>query len=141
MWVDPADGYNDRRHVVAMALRAQRAGLSILIDFHYLDIWADPGAQHPPAAWASLDAAGTAAAVHRHTTDVLRALRTAGVRVHQVQVGNEINPGMLWPLGQTWDVDTSDDVTGAQWENLGAFLSAGAGRRRRCSRMPRCCRT
>src|SRR5699024_8828617 len=49
-----------------------------------------------------------------------------GIQVAMVQVGNEINPGMLWPLGQTWDVDESDGVAGAQWENLSRFLTAGS---------------
>ena len=49
------------------------------------------------------------------------------ITVAMVQVGNEINPGMLWPHGQTWDVDPQDDVEGAQWENLARFLRAGAG--------------
>jgi arabinogalactan endo-1,4-beta-galactosidase len=43
-----------------------------------------------------------------------------------VQVGNEINPGLLHPHGQTWDVDPSDGVDGAQWDNVAAFLTAGA---------------
>jgi arabinogalactan endo-1,4-beta-galactosidase len=33
---------------------------------------------------------------------------------------------MLWPLGQTWDVDPDDGVPGAQWDNLASFLKAGA---------------
>ena len=43
-----------------------------------------------------------------------------------VQVGNEINPGMLWPHGQTWDVDEADGVAGARWEDLCRFLAAGS---------------
>ena len=126
MWVDPADGYNDRSHVVRMARRIKRAGMRLLIDFHYSDSWTDPGQQYPPAAWQGLDAAGLTAKVAEHTTSVLTALARAGVTADYVQIGNEINPGMLWPLGQTWDVDPTDDVTDPQWDNLAAFLTAGA---------------
>ena len=66
-------------------------------------------------------------AVAEHTRSTLTLLRDAGVDVAMVQVGNEINPGMLWPHGQTWDVDPEDGVEGAQWENLARFLRAGAG--------------
>jgi arabinogalactan endo-1,4-beta-galactosidase len=34
-----------------MALRAQKWGMRIMIDFHYSDSWADPAKQFKPAAW------------------------------------------------------------------------------------------
>lgn len=126
VWVDPADGYCTPERTVAMARRIRDAGMEVLVDFHYSDEWTDPGAQHVPAAWSGLDADGLAAAVSEHTRTTLTMLREAGVEVAMVQVGNEINPGMLWPLGQTWDVDESDGVAGAQWENLARFLTAGS---------------
>ena len=33
---------------------ADNLGYRIMIDFHYSDIWADPGRQEKPAAWADL---------------------------------------------------------------------------------------
>ncbi|MBO3085079.1 glycosyl hydrolase 53 family protein [Cellulomonas fengjieae] len=125
VWVDPADGYNEVTHVVATAKRIKAAGMALMVDFHYSDRWTDPGAQGVPAAWATHDAAQLAVDVHDHTVEVLTALKSAGITADYVQVGNEINPGMLWPWGQTWDVDPSDDVPGAQWDNLAAFLTAG----------------
>lgn len=126
VWVDPADGYNDTDDVVATARRIKASGMDLLVDFHYSDRWTDPGAQGVPAAWEDLAPAAMAAAVHDHTREVLDALGAAGITADYVQVGNEINPGMLWPWGQTWDVDTSDGVSGAQWDNLALFLTAGA---------------
>ncbi len=127
VWVNPADGYNNKARVVQMATRIKRARMKLLVDFHYSDTWTDPGAQHPPAAWKNYTAAEMVRAVDEHTLDVLGALKDNGITADYVQVGNEINPGMLWPLGQTWDVDTTDVVVGAQWPNLGDFLTAGAG--------------
>ena len=127
VWVDPADGYCTPERTVEMARRIRDAGMDVLVDFHYSDTWTDPGAQHVPAAWAKHDPGQLADAVAEHTRSTLTLLRDAGVDVAMVQVGNEINPGMLWPHGQTWDVDPQDDVEGAQWENLARFLRAGAG--------------
>lgn len=126
VWVDPADGYNDLDNVVAMGQRIKAAGMQLLVDFHYSDRWADPGAQHMPVAWQGMTPAELADAVYANTRDVLDALAAVGVTADYVQVGNEINPGMLWPYGQTWDVDPSDDVADPQWDNLAAFLTAGA---------------
>jgi arabinogalactan endo-1,4-beta-galactosidase len=126
VWVDPADGYNTTDEVVATARRAKAAGMEVLVDFHYSDRWTDPGAQGMPAAWVHLAPEAVADAVYRHTHGVLTALKDAGATADAVQVGNEINPGMLWPLGQTWDVIPGDGVEGAQWDNLALFLSAGS---------------
>ena len=126
VWVDPADGYNDTADVVAMALRAEAAGMQVLVDFHYSDRWTDPGAQGVPAAWVGMTAAQMTVALTDYTTAVMTALVDAGVTPYAAQVGNEINPGMLWPLGQTWDVDSTDTVTGAQWDTLAGFLTAGS---------------
>lgn len=126
VWVDPADGYCTPERTVEMARRIDRAGMDVLVDFHYSDEWTDPGAQHVPAAWAEMDVGGLAGAVAEHTRSTLLALREAGIDVAMVQVGNEINPGMLWPHGQTWDVDEADGVEGARWGDLARFLTAGS---------------
>ncbi|MEV6184554.1 glycosyl hydrolase 53 family protein, partial [Streptomyces sp. NPDC052015] len=52
VWVNPADGYNNKTRVLAMAKRVKAQGMKLLVDFHYSDTWADPGAQSKPAAWA-----------------------------------------------------------------------------------------
>ncbi|MEO3870803.1 glycosyl hydrolase 53 family protein [Nonomuraea sp. B12E4] len=44
VWVNPADGYNTKTQVLAIARRAKALGLRLLVDFHYSDTWADPAA-------------------------------------------------------------------------------------------------
>ena len=100
VWVNPAGGYNNKADVIAKAVRAKNLGMRIMIDFHYSDIWSDPGKQTKPAAWATQDIATLKISLANHTTDVLNALKTAGVTPEWVQVGNETNDGMLWPEGK-----------------------------------------
>ena len=100
VWVNPTGGWNGQADVVAKAKRAQALGLKLLIDFHYSDSWADPGKQNVPAAWQGKDAAAMTAAVKAHTQEVLQALKSAGVEVAWVQVGNETTNGMLWDSGK-----------------------------------------
>lgn len=100
VWVNPANGWNNKADVTAKAIRAKAAGLRIMIDFHYSDTWADPGAQTKPAAWAAQDIAGLKTSLANHTADVLTGLKTAGVTPEWVQVGNETNDGLLWPEGK-----------------------------------------
>jgi arabinogalactan endo-1,4-beta-galactosidase len=114
VWVDPADGYNNKAHILPLARRLKRAGIGIWVDFHYSDTWADPAHQTKPAAWNDLDVAGLTRAVYDHTADVLGALRRQGTPADLVQIGNELNGGMIWPEGN-WE----------HWDNLAAFLKAG----------------
>ena len=105
VWVNPSDdkasGHCSKEETVAMAVRAQKMGMRIMIDFHYSDSWADPGKQNKPLAWKDHTFAELLNDVYAHTTDVLKALKDAGVTPEWVQVGNEIPGGMLWPEGST----------------------------------------
>lgn len=100
VWADPEDGWCGKDDVLVKARRAQNLGMRIMIDFHYSDSWADPGKQNPPAAWKDKDAAQMGDAVAQHTKEVLELLKDSGIDVEWVQIGNEVNNGMLWPSGK-----------------------------------------
>jgi arabinogalactan endo-1,4-beta-galactosidase len=101
VWVNPADGYNNKARVLAMAKRIKAQGMKLLVDFHYSDTWADPGTQTKPAAWAGHSYSQLKTDVYNHTYDVLNALKAQGTTADMVQIGNEINGGMLWSEGST----------------------------------------
>nr|WP_315258355.1 glycosyl hydrolase 53 family protein [uncultured Flavobacterium sp.] len=105
VWVNPSDdkasGHCSKEETVAMAVRAQKMGMRIMIDFHYSDSWADPGKQNKPLEWQNHTFSELLNDVYFHTEDVLQALKKAGVTPEWVQVGNEIPGGMLWPEGST----------------------------------------
>ena len=112
---DPRDGHCSAQEMTALAVRGRDLGFSIAVDFHYSDTWADPGHQSIPAAWAGLDLPGLEQAVGAYTFQVLAGLKKAGVIPVFVQVGNEINSGMLLPQG---DVSAPDRL--ARLFNAGA---------------------
>lgn len=107
VWVNPSDGWCNKADVLAKALRAKAAGMRIMIDFHYADSWADPGKQPTPAAWVNHDINALKTDVYNHTVDVLSTLKSNGIIPEWVQVGNETNNGMLWPLGKASDSMTN----------------------------------
>ncbi len=130
VWVNPLANHSEGNstYVAALAARAAAAGLSVWVDFHLSDWWADPGHQAKPAAWAQLPFAGLVDAVAAHVRAVLRQVTAASpVRVSMVQVGNEITPGALWPLpGQPCgDSGRVDAPCEANWAQLGALIGAG----------------
>jgi len=101
VWVDPSGGWCNGADTLYKAKRAAAQGQRIMIDFHYSDSWADPSKQTKPKYWASHSVAQLNTDVYAHTHDVLNYLKTNGITVEWVQVGNEINGGMLWPEGGT----------------------------------------
>ncbi|MFI5158596.1 MAG: glycosyl hydrolase 53 family protein, partial [Sphingobacteriales bacterium] len=70
------------------------------IDFHYSDVWADPGDQNKPAAWANLTTANLITTLGSYTSGVMDTLKMNAITPNWVQVGNETDNGMLWQDGQ-----------------------------------------
>ncbi|HXB93260.1 MAG TPA: glycosyl hydrolase 53 family protein, partial [Puia sp.] len=95
----PKKGFCDLAHTLQMAKRVKAAGLQLLLDFHYSDYWADPGKQFKPASWVGEDFNGLRQSVYSYTKEVMDALKQQGTLPDMVQVGNEINHGMIWPEG------------------------------------------
>lgn len=100
VWVNPSTEYNTTEDVVAKCVRAKKAGFRIMIDLHYSDTWADPGKQFIPAAWQGMDFDEMKSAMVDYTGKVMLQLKNAGISPDWVQVGNEVNDGMLWPVGK-----------------------------------------
>jgi arabinogalactan endo-1,4-beta-galactosidase len=115
-------GNNDETVVRGLARRAKALGMRVYLDFHYSDFWADPGKQDTPAAWRSLTAAQLEQAVYDYTKQVLRDMRSDGAAPDLVEIGNEINNGMLWPIGQRSGAKTDP----AGYGELNRLLNAGA---------------
>lgn len=112
---------NDLEYTVRMAARVAASGAGLLLDLHYSDTWADPGHQLTPAAWDALGLDSLEAEVERYTADVMARLRQVGVVPEIVQVGNEVDDGMLWPLGR---ISTAPDTV-IGWQQFTRLLKAG----------------
>ena len=124
VWNDPYDedgngyggGNSDLKKAIKMGKWATKAGMRVLIDFHYSDDWADPARQTAPKAWADYkgDPDKTAKALSKFTTESIEKLLDEGVDVGMVQVGNETNNGIA-------GVEASGDWT----SNVGKVYAAG----------------
>lgn len=117
-WVNPstnrASGHCSKEETVAMAVRAKKWGMRVMINFHYSDSWADPGKQKKPAAWEGHDFPTLLKDVYNYTLDFMTALKAAGVTAEWVQVGNEIPGGMIYPEGRT-----------SNWPQLVQLINSG----------------
>ncbi|WEK56260.1 MAG: glycosyl hydrolase 53 family protein [Candidatus Cohnella colombiensis] len=119
VWNDPFDsngkgyggGNNDLATAIKIGKRATANGMKLLVDFHYSDFWADPGKQHTPKAWANLSFGDKKTALYTYTKESLQAMKSAGIDIGMVQVGNETN-------GQF--------VGESNWTNMSELFNAGS---------------
>jgi len=102
---NPHSGHCSKDETIAMAKRARKWGMRVMIDFHYSDSWADPGKQVKPKAWQGHGFPQLLQDVYDYTHDVMTGLKAQGITPEWVQVGNEIPGGMIYPEGstKTWD--------------------------------------
>ena len=127
LWVDPKSsegapyggGNSDLTTTLALAKRAKAAGMSLLLDLHYSDFWTDPKHQTKPKAWQALSFPALTDQVERYTKETLQHFVKAGLTPDLVQVGNELNSGMLWPEGKSWGQG------GGEFDRLATLLKAG----------------
>lgn len=112
-------GNTDEAKAIEMAKRAKALGMKVLVDFHYSDFWVDPGQQKKPDAWKKDSGDKLVDDVYAYTAKVMQDFNAQGVTPDMVQVGNELNNGMLWPEAQL----TEDNPNGYKF--LAKLLNAG----------------
>ena len=109
----PYGGGNNSMAVdLPLAKRAKDAGFKLLVDFHYSDTWADPGKQYMPQDWKNLTPEQLGDAVEKFTKDSIDQFTAYGAAPDAVQIGNELNSGFMWPIGQLWSPNPDEKIGG-----------------------------
>jgi arabinogalactan endo-1,4-beta-galactosidase len=121
LWHSPSEAWHGLDSTLAHARFAKELGYEIMLDLHYSDTWADPGHQSPPVAWQGLAFDSLVDSLGQYTESVLRSFIDADVRPAYVQIGNEINAGLLWPYAQVGSANETPEL----WQNLNELLDAG----------------
>ncbi len=119
--------YNDLKDVERSIARARQEGMKVMLDFHYSDVWADPGNQAIPAAWLDIkELSMLRDSVYKYTRKTLEYLDQKGLMPEFVQIGNEINCGMLYEYNEepVPGFPAGNSCKG-QWSNLTAILNSG----------------
>lgn len=108
-------GFCDAASVLEVSKRVRDEGMRLMLDFHYSDYFADPQHQDIPEEWRQDSPEQLTERVYQHTKDVMSLFVQNDVIPEWVQVGNEINPGLLLPAGSRAEHP----------EQMIAFLNAG----------------
>lgn len=110
IWHTPADKHSGFNEVKEFSHKVKSMGLKVWITVHYSDTWADPGHQTTPSAWQGLEIMPLSDSVYNYTARIMDEISP-----DFIQIGNEINGGMLWPAGKY-----------SNMTNLKALLRAGS---------------
>ena len=94
LWVEPITSHSSLDEVASFSSELQSLGFDIWLSIHYSDTWADPGQQIIPATWQDQSLDELTLTVYNYTQEVLTRIQPT-----YVQIGNEINNGLLHPIG------------------------------------------
>lgn len=95
LWHTPDNGYSGVEEVEEFANRIKSNGLKVWLTVHYSDSWADPGKQNKPEAWQNLEFSALKDSIYNYTTMIMNRINP-----DIIQIGNEINAGILFPDGK-----------------------------------------
>jgi arabinogalactan endo-1,4-beta-galactosidase len=94
LWKNPTVNQSTFNEVKVLAIRAKNAGFKVWLSVHFSDTWADPANQTTPTEWQSLGFTDLKTAAENYTSTILTEINP-----DIIQIGNEINSGLLWPYG------------------------------------------
>ena len=94
LWHSPSSSNSSLSQVTSIAQQLKEEGLKIWLCLHYSDSWADPGKQETPSSWEGLTLSRLKNEAAQYTYSVVKTIQP-----DFVQIGNEINNGMLHPTG------------------------------------------
>lgn len=98
LWKNPTVNQSTFAEVKTLAIRAKQLGFKVWLTVHYSDTWADPANQTTPTEWQSLNFTDLKTAAVNYTSTILTEIQP-----DIIQIGNEINSGLLWPQGNLID--------------------------------------
>ncbi|MCH5234638.1 MAG: glycosyl hydrolase 53 family protein [Muribaculaceae bacterium] len=113
-------------YIIPLCNEIVENGFDLMLDFHYSDTWADPGAQWIPDAWKNLTDEQLKVKINEYTKETLITLKDNGITPKFIQPGNEISYGMLWGAFGN-DIPGNHVYTNssnASWQRFGDLLKA-----------------
>ncbi|MDY7396573.1 glycosyl hydrolase 53 family protein [Aureibaculum sp. 2210JD6-5] len=94
IWNRPETENSGFNEVKSFSKQLQNLGLKVWLTVHYSDTWADPGKQDPPKDWQQIPFTALKDSVYNYTKKIM-----SEIKPDIIQIGNEINPGLLLPYG------------------------------------------
>jgi len=100
LWHSPENQYCSLKNTIELAKKIKLKKFKILLDIHYSDSWADPGKQSIPQSWKNKTFDEIEYEVFNYTKGVIKSFKVNNVIPDIIQIGNEIENGILWHYGK-----------------------------------------
>ena len=115
----------DLEYITPLCKQIVDNGLSLMLDFHYSDTWADPAKQWTPDSWKNLTDQQLYQKIYDYTKECLESLKAEGIVPAFIQPGNEISYGMLWGAEDASSSSLKKAFMGssANWARFGNLLN------------------
>ncbi len=94
LWKNPDENNSDFETIKELASEIKLLGFKLMLTVHYSDTWADPGHQAKPSDWEGISFEQMKDSLYHYTKSIVEEIKP-----HYIQIGNEINNGLLWPDG------------------------------------------
>lgn len=94
IWHTPTDAHASFEEVENFARQLKVLGFKVWLTVHYSDWWADPNQQVIPAAWQNANYEVLKDSLYNYTAKIMQRIEP-----DVIQIGNEIDPGFLLPVG------------------------------------------
>ena len=94
LWVNPINDSSSFNEVKEFSALLKSLGFKIWITPHFSDTWAHPGQQQIPGSWESMNFDELKTQVYSYTSQIM-----SQIEPDYIQIGNEINTGILFPSG------------------------------------------
>ena len=98
--VNPSDGVCNLTYARNLIRKVKDQDMNVMLCLNYADNRADIGSQKKPAAWKNYDMEKLEAAVKSHTSIAVKGINGTTPKLKWVQVGYQLDEGMLWPEGR-----------------------------------------
>ena len=99
MWHTPKDTHASFKEIATFSEQLKKLDFKVWLTVHYSDYWADPGKQVTPKAWENISFTTLKDSVFNYTSKIMNKIQP-----DIIQIGNEIDPGILLPVG---DINTN----------------------------------
>ena len=94
LWVNPINDSSSFNEVKEFSALLKSLGFKIWITPHFSDTWAHAGQQQIPGSWESMNFDELKTRVYSYTSQIM-----SQIEPDYIQIGNEINTGILFPFG------------------------------------------
>lgn len=94
LWHSPKDEHASFKEAETLSKELKKLDFKIWLTVHYSDTWADPGNQTIPNAWKNASFTVLKDSVYKYTSKIM-----TNIKPDIIQIGNEIDPGILLPIG------------------------------------------